>query len=160
MRLGHPPGCTCPIYTDPPRIARLNQTRAEALKEWSRRVTGRSRTAATHAADADRTRCGFILLDIDVERPGCATVDCNPCLNEEAAETAKIDGRRIRTSGTDKLSPESLAGWAEGQRQEAFEAAIASWEPVAAARAMRRFGLTTNAHLALLRDLVDQLDAG
>lgn len=122
-------------------------------------MTGRSRTAATHAANADRSRCGFILLDTDVEKPGCATVDCNPCLNEEAAETAKIDGRRIRTSDTNKLSPESLAGWAEARRKEALKAAITSWEPVAAARAMRRFGLIADDHLAVLLDLVDQLDA-
>ncbi|GAA1219002.1 hypothetical protein GCM10009665_06280 [Kitasatospora nipponensis] len=159
MRLGHPPDCTCPIYTDSPGIARLNRQRTEALKEWPKRVIAPSRHAATHAAKDERTRCGFLILGTDVERPGCSTVSCTPCLAPNAAATAKVDGRRVGARRSAKLAPEYLSTWATIRQQRAFAAAVTDREPVAVARALRSLGLTTEHH-ALVLDLLDQLEKG
>ncbi|MET8623777.1 hypothetical protein ABZW30_08470 [Kitasatospora sp. NPDC004669] len=140
MRLGHPPTCTCPIYADPPIFARTNQQMAEALAEWPKRVKAQSTGAVTHAARSERTRCGFLILESDVERPGCATVTCWTCLKPEASPTAKVDGRRLGPRRKGSVQPEDLAAWATRRATAAVTAALTSCKSDAVARALRVLG--------------------
>ncbi|MFJ8628569.1 hypothetical protein ACIRD3_37800 [Kitasatospora sp. NPDC093550] len=153
MRLGHPPDCTCEIWPDSPGIARLNRQRAEELKEWPKRVIAPSSHAATHAAQDERTRCGFIIIPTDREKPGCSTVDCTPCLAPEAAATAKVDRRRSRARRGAYDAPGKLSTEAAMRTTNA----LTNREPKEAAEALRALSLPLRYH-ALVLDLLDQLE--
>jgi hypothetical protein len=111
-------------------------------------VAAPSTNAATHAATVDRTRCGFLTFPTDVPKPGCATVTCYPCLNDEAPPTAKVDRRRTRVRrGT--IRPEDLTAWAACRATQAITTALTSREPEAVARALRFVGLTGHGAVVL-----------